>query len=118
MANKLKNEVSVDLASRNILLRPTFGCLIEIEGRTGKSIMQICEDISNAKLTLTDTIVIYEEATKAADKPLTRQEVIDLMEEVGVVAMQTATHEFFSKALYPGEAQSKKKSVKVVEATK
>lgn len=115
MANELRNEVTVELAGQNILLRPSFGCLLEIESRTGKSIMEIVEQIGSNALTISDIIIVFEEGTKAAESPQTKQELIDLMELVGLVTMQTATHEFFSNALYPGIAQSKKKSTKVVE---
>lgn len=114
MANELRNEVEVELAGKKLLLRPTFGCLLEIESRTGKSIMQLVREIEGATLSIKDTVIIYEEATKAAERPLTSEEVIDLIQQVGIVDIQTATVDFFTKALFagPNAKTNDKKKVK------
>lgn len=111
--NTIKNEVEIDLGDRKYTLRPTFSCLVAIEARTGKSLVQMTQEIAQQRGSLTDAIVVIEEGAKAAGNPITKDELMAIIEEIGVMPFQMSLASFMGTALYGGDLSdelSKKKT--------
>jgi hypothetical protein len=102
MANTLKNEVTIELGGKQLTLRPSFGCLLAIESRTGKSIVQLTIEVTEQRGTLNDAVIVFEEATKAAGNPIKKDELVELIEEVGILSFQIQLATFYNIALYGG----------------
>lgn len=108
-----RNEVSITIGDKAISLRATFRCLANIEDKTGKPFTQIVQDAAEGKFRITDIVTILKEASKAAEQPLTEQEVDELLEQHGVLGMAQGLTQFLTIALYGGEdklATSEKKT--------
>ena len=102
MTNKIKNETTIELGDEVLTLRPTFSCLVAIETRTGKSLVQLVEEFAQQRGTLTDLLVVFEEGTSAAGNKKSKQQVTEFLEEHGVLNVQLALGMFFRLALYGG----------------
>jgi hypothetical protein len=76
--------VEIKLGERSYCIRPTFGAIVRIERRLGKSILQLIGTTDDAplKLNLTDiAVIIYEAIAATGERDLS-------MEKVGNLIMQ------------------------------
>jgi Phage tail tube protein, GTA-gp10 len=113
MANELRNEVTVEFGDKKVILRPTFECLMQIENKAKKSLLTLINEVANGTGTISDTIIVLKEASKAGGNQLFDKDVQKLIEDEGLVTVQMQLGAFFAKALYGGrqlEVNSKKKS--------
>jgi hypothetical protein len=65
MSNKSRGEVSIDLAGKKHILRPSFQAICAIEGELNKSILDILIGISEKKLRLSDMVSVVKHGMHA-----------------------------------------------------
>lgn len=102
MANKFKNEATFNLGEYKFTMRPTFNCLVEIEDRTGKGILEFVQSVPRGKASTRDTMIVVQEGARAAGTHLTDKEVQAIIEKNGLVRVQEALADFAAIALYGG----------------
>ena len=115
----LKSDVTIKGAGLEYTLRPSFGCMIQVEVRAKKSLLKIIEEFQAGNASLSDMTAILKEGSRAAGKIMTDKEIEDLFDSEGVVSVQVQLAEFFVAAMYGGkvhEAQSPKTEAEGTES--
>ena len=89
--NQYKGEVKAVLGKREKTFRLTFESIVNIENSTGKSIIQLTTDMSSAKYTFKDLLIILHEGLKGAGGNVIQKVVGDMIMESGIIkASETA----------------------------
>ena len=89
--NQYKGEVKAVLGKREKTFRLTFESIVNIENSTGKSIIQLTTDMSSAKYTFKDLLIILHEGLKGAGGNVIQKAVGDMIMESGIIkASETA----------------------------
>jgi len=89
--NQYKGEVKAVLGKREKTFRLTFESIVNIENNTGKSIIQLTTDMSSAKYTFKDLLIILHEGLKGAGGNVIQKAVGDMIMESGIIkASETA----------------------------
>ena len=85
MANQYKGEITGKLGDKERTFRLTFEGIVNIESRTGKSIMDITNDIALQKYSLKDVVIIFHEALLGAGGKFTQPAVGDMVMQTGLI---------------------------------
>ena len=89
--NQYKGEVKGKLGDTERTFRLTFESIVNIENKTGKSIIQLTTDMSSAKYTFKDLLIILHEGLKGAGSNVIQKAVGDMIMESGIIkASETA----------------------------
>jgi len=64
--------------------------------------VHLVEEFAQQRGTLTDLLVVIEEATAATGNKVPKEKIIELLENEGVLSVQLGLGNFFGKALYGG----------------
>ena len=89
--NQYKGEVKAVLGKQEKTFRLTFESIVNIENNTGKSIIQLTTDMSSAKYTFKDLLIILHEGLKGAGSNVIQKAVGDMIMESGIIkASETA----------------------------
>ena len=84
-ANKYKGEIKERLGDKERVFRLTFDSIVNIETRTGKSIMDITNEIALNKYSMKDIVVILHEGLTSSGIKLTQPSVGDMIMKTGLV---------------------------------
>ena len=84
-ANKYKGEIKQRLGDKERVFRLTFDSIVNIESRTGKSIMDITNEIALNKYSMKDIVVILHEGLISSGIKLTQPSVGDMIMKTGLV---------------------------------
>ena len=85
IANKYKGEIKQRLGDKERVFRLTFDSIVNIESRTGKSIMDITNEIALNKYSMKDIVVVLHEALITSGIKLTQPSVGDMIMQTGLV---------------------------------
>ena len=85
IANKYKGEIKQRLGDKERVFRLTFDSIENIESRTGKSIMDITNEIALNKYSMKDIVVVLHEALITSGIKLTQPSVGDMIMQTGLV---------------------------------
>ena len=89
--NQYKGEVKAQLGNKERTFRLTMESIVNIENNTGKSIIQLTTDMSSAKYTFKDLLIILHEGLKGAGGNIIQKAVGDMIMESGIIkASETA----------------------------
>lgn len=91
MINKIKGDIALKFKSMNLVLRPSFSAIAEIESATAKSIIQLIEEFPVKKLKFEEIVSIIHAANISN---IERQEIINLIEEEGIIEVLPVLVEF------------------------
>lgn len=67
MSNKHRGEVTLKLAKTKLTLRPTFEAVVEVEERTGMSMLRFLQKAVIADVRTRDAAILIHQTAKAAD---------------------------------------------------
>jgi len=84
-ANKYKGEIKERLGDKERVFRLTFDSIVNIESRTGKSIMDITNEIALNKYSMKDIVVVLHEGLISSGIKLTQPSVGDMIMKTGLV---------------------------------
>ena len=84
-ANKYKGEIKQRLGDKERVFRLTFDSIVNIESRTGKSIMDITNEIALNKYSMKDIVVVLHEGLISSGIKLTQPAVGDMIMQTGLV---------------------------------
>jgi hypothetical protein len=83
--NQYKGEVKAKLGDKERTFRLTFESIVNIEHITGKSIIQLTQDMTNGKYSFKDLITIIHEGLKGAKVNIIKESVGDAMMKSGLL---------------------------------
>ena len=85
MANQYKGEVKGKLGDKERTFRLTFESIVNIENRTGKSILDITNNMAQNKYSLQDVVIVMHEALQGAGGKFTQSSVGDMILKTGLL---------------------------------
>ena len=83
--NKYKGEIKERLGDKERVFKLTFDSIVNIETRTGKSIMDITNEIALNKYSMKDIVVVLHEGLISSGIKLTQPAVGDMIMQTGLV---------------------------------
>ena len=85
MANQYKGEIKGKLGDKERTFRLTFESIVNIENRTGKSILEITNSMAQNKYSLQDVVIVMHEALQGAGGKFTQSAVGDMVIKTGLL---------------------------------
>jgi len=104
MANQYKGEVKGNLGGQDRTFRLTFDSIVNIENRTGKSIMTITNDLALSKYAMKDLVIILHEALMGAGAKVVQTAVGDMIIQTGLIKAGKLTGEVLA-TIFTGETK-------------
>ena len=104
MANKERGEVAVSIGGKDYILRPSFSALVEIERRTGQTILEIATNLSAARIGVADLVAVLFSAIKAGQTDWPEYDVLgEMVVKAGVAELIGPVGGFIVSALNGGQ---------------
>jgi len=85
MANQYKGEITGKLGDKERTFRLTFEGIVNIENRTGKSILEITNNMAQNKYSLQDVVIVMHEALQGAGGKFIQSAVGDMVLQSGLL---------------------------------
>ena len=85
MANQYKGEITGKLGDKERTFRLTFESIVNIENRTGKSILEITNNMAQNKYSLQDVVIVMHEALQGAGGKFIQSAVGDMVMKTGLM---------------------------------
>ena len=85
MANQYKGEIKGKLGDKERTFRLTFESIVNIENRTGKSILEITNNMAQNKYSLQDVVIVMHEALQGAGGKFIQSAVGDMVIKTGLL---------------------------------
>jgi hypothetical protein len=102
--NQYKGEVTGKLGDKERTFRLTFESIVNIENKTGKSIIQLTTDMSTAKYSFKDLLIILHEALLGAKTNILQEAVGDAMMQTGLIKSSELAGNILASA-FTGESK-------------
>tara|TARA_Y100001937_G_C6938230_1_gene249147 strand:+ start:148 stop:522 length:375 start_codon:yes stop_codon:yes gene_type:complete len=104
--NQYKGEIKGKLGDKERTFKLTFESIVNIENRTGKSVIVLTTDMAQAKYTFKDLIVILHEGLLATNNKIVQEAVGDLVMQTGIVGASELAGNLLATA-FTGESKEK-----------
>ena len=85
MANQYKGEITGKLGDKERTFRLTFESIVNIESRTGKSILDITNSLGLNNYSLKDVVIVMHESLAGAGGKFTQSAVGDMVMQTGLM---------------------------------
>ena len=85
MANQYKGEIKGKLGDKERTFRLTFESIVNIENRTGKSILDITNNMGQNNYSLKDVVIVMHEALQGAGGKFIQSAVGDMVMKTGLI---------------------------------
>ena len=85
MANQYKGEITGKLGDKERTFRLTFEGIVNIENRTGKSILEITNSMAQNKYSLQDVVIVMHEGLQGAGGKFAQSAVGDMVIKTGLL---------------------------------
>ena len=102
--NKYKGEISRKFGDKDRVFRLTFDNIVNIEHRTGKSVMDVARSIAEQKFSLSDISVILHEGLLGAKGKFTHIAVGDMIMQTGLTTSAVMAGEVLG-TIFTGEKE-------------
>ena len=102
MANQYKGEITGKLGDKERTFRLTFEGIVNIESRTGKSILDITNSMSANNYSMKDIVIIMHEALAGAGGKFSHGAVGDMVMKDGLIKVATICSEILM-TVFTGE---------------
>ena len=102
MANQYKGEITGKLGDKERTFRLTFENIVNIESRTGKSILDITNSMSTNNYSMKDIVIIMHEALAGAGGKFTHGAVGDMVMKDGLLKVAVICSEILM-TIFTGE---------------
>ena len=97
--NKLKGEILLNLAGKDYKARLTMNAIMQIESACNCGIIKLATRMSEADIRMTDIIEVLLPALRGGGNDLNRKDVIEIVENAGIVKSTTAVANLLSNTL-------------------
>ena len=104
MANQYKGELKGKLGGQERTFRLTFDSIVNVENRTGKSIMTITNDLALSKYAMKDLVIILHEALMGSGAKVVQSAVGDMIIQTGLINAGKLTGEVLA-TIFTGETK-------------
>ena len=104
MANQYKGEIKGSLGGKDRTFRLTFDSIVNIENKTGKSIMTITNDLALSRYAMKDMVIILHEALIGAGAKIVEKAVGDMVIQTGLIQAGKLTGEVLA-TIFTGESK-------------
>ncbi len=104
MANQYKGEITGKLGDKERTFRLTFESIVNIENRTGKSILDITNSMGNNNYSLKDVVIVIHEALQGAGGKFVQSAVGDMVIQTGLMKVAVLCSEILM-TIFTGEKQ-------------
>ena len=85
MANQYKGEIKGKLGDKERTFRLTFESIVNIENKTGKSIMVVAQELATNKFSFQTILIVLHEALQGAGGKFIQSAVGDMIMTTGLV---------------------------------
>ena len=102
MANQYKGEITGKLGGKDRTFRLTFESIVNIESRSGKSILDITNTMSANNYSMKDIVIIMHEALAGAGGKFTHGSVGDMVMKDGLLKVAVICSEILM-TIFTGE---------------
>ena len=85
MANQYKGEIKGEFGGKERTFRLTFDGIVNIENRTGKSIMDITNSLGASNYSMKDIVIVMHEALQGAGGKFIQSAVGDMVMKTGLI---------------------------------
>ena len=85
MANQYRGEIKGKLGDKERTFRLTFDSIVNIESRTGKSILDITNSLGLNNYSMKDVVIVMHEALTGAGGKFTQSSVGDMVIKTGLM---------------------------------
>ena len=102
MANQYKGEIKGKLGDQERTFRLTFESIVNIENKTGKSILEITNSMGNNIYSMKDVVIIMHEGLKGAGGKFTQPAVGDMVMQTGLMKVAILCSELLM-TIFTGE---------------
>ena len=85
MANQYKGEIKGKLGDKERTFRLTFESIVNIENRSGKSILDITNNMGQNNYSLKDVVIVMHEALQGAGGKFIQSAVGDMVMKTGLI---------------------------------
>jgi len=93
MANQYKGEITGKLGDKERTFRLTFEGIVNIESRTGKSILDITNSMGKNNYSLKDVVIVMHEALQGAGGKFIQSAVGDMVVKTGLIKVSVLCSE-------------------------
>ena len=93
MANQYKGEITGKLGDKERIFRLTFEGIVNIESRTGKSILDITNSMGKNNYSLKDVVIVMHEALQGAGGKFIQSAVGDMVMKTGLIKVSVLCSE-------------------------
>jgi len=102
MANQYKGEITGKLGDKERTFRLTFESIVNIENRTGKSILDITNSMGKNNYSLKDVVIVMHEALQGAGGKFIQSAVGDMVMKTGLMKVSILCSEILM-TVFTGE---------------
>jgi hypothetical protein len=102
MANQYKGEIKGKLGDKERTFRLTFESIVNIENRTGKSILDITNSMGKNNYSLVDVVIVMHEALIGAGGKFSQPAVGDMVMKTGLIRIAVLCSEILM-TVFTGE---------------
>ena len=102
MANQYKGEIKGKLGDKERTFRLTFESIVNIENRTGKSILDITNSMGQNNYSLKDVVIVMHEALQGAGGKFIQSAVGDMVMKTGLIKVAVLCSEILM-TVFTGE---------------
>lgn len=102
MANQYKGEIKGKLGDKERTFRLTFESIVNIENRSGKSILDITNNMGQNNYSLKDVVIVMHEALQGAGGKFIQSAVGDMVMKTGLIKVAVLCSEILM-TVFTGE---------------
>jgi len=99
MANKLKGELNIQLAGKDYKCRLTIDAIMQIEDECNCGILKLATKMGEADIRMSEIINVLLPALRGGGNDLQRKDVIQIVQDAGIVKATTAVANLLAKSL-------------------
>jgi len=105
MANQYKGEITGKLGDKERTFRLTFDSIVNIESRTGKSILDITNSLGLNNYSMKDVVIVMHEALTGAGGKFTQSSVGDMVIKTGLMKVAVLCAQILTTILTGDKAE-------------
>ena len=98
MANPLKGEILIPL-DKEYKCRLTIDSCIKIENELGKGILELTQEIANAKITISTLVTVLKYALRGGGNDFQDKDIHKIIQNVGIVVASTEVAKLLAATL-------------------
>ena len=113
MTNPLKGQIEVTLGSETYKCRLTIDSLVKIEDELDKGILELAQDISQAKVRVRTLLTVLRYALRGGGNDFDEKQVGQIISNIGIVTASTEVAKLLVATLNDNDSdeEDKKKAI-------